>query len=365
MQPCPVCGNTGVDANGYCTTCSTFLGVPQQPGYPAAPAQPQYGAAYPGQPVSGPGQQPTPTTPYPAYPGQPSQPGATPYPTSAPGYGQPASGPGYGQPAGYGQPPASGPGYGTDYGQASAPGYGNDYGQASAPPAYGPPPVSGPAYQASGPPGYGAPGYGYQPAPEQPRKSHTGAIVAAASGLVIVIAAIVVVLVVKGQGGKDPVADPTTSTSVSKSASAGPTGKVDSCVIGTWKVTSEQVTSDFPNYSDVPLSLNNNYKITINADGEVVEDYEAYDETTNFIGSYNGHVFGLGYNGTATYNITTTGGKMATSATTTDAQYVKIQDKDVVSQGSAKFNEVSYSYTCSGDSMTRSVSDDTMRMSRV
>ncbi len=357
MQPCPVCRNTGVDANGYCTTCSTYLGLPpqqpgyppqagydQQPGYPPQAGydqqpgydqqgygqqqpgygqQPEYGAAYPGQPVV------NPTTPYPAYP--PSS--AVPYsaaPTSAPGYGQTSAPPGYGQ--------------------ASAPGYG----QASSPPGYGPPP---------GPPA----GYGYPSVPPPPKKSYTGAIVAASVGLVVIIAAIVVVLVVKGGKDTPPVTSPTHKSSVgaSSSASAGTTNGIDNCVVGSWKVVSEQITDDFPDADSVPLTLDNNYKVTFDSDGTASEDYEAYDDEADYFANSGGHRYQLAFNGQVTYNFTAKTGRMVASATIANGQYGEWEDGDSVGTGNIKFDDFTWTYTCSGDTMTRVLSDDNQRLTRL
>lgn len=318
MQPCPVCGRTGVDANGYCTTCSTYLGVPQQPVYPT---QPEYGASYPGQPVTA----PAPTTPYPSYPAQPS--------SSVP----------------YSSAPASAPGYG----QASAP---PGYAQASAPPGYG---------QVSAPPTYGTPGYGYPLAPPvPPKKSYTGAIVAAGAGLVVLIAAIVVVLVVKNNGGK-PVANPTNRPTAVGSGSASPTGLVDPCVVGDWKVVEEQITADFDTYTNVPVSLDNNYKVSLKADGTGKEDYAAYADETDYLATYSGHDFQLAFDGTLTYNFKTTGGKMSTSASITSGRIAKWIDHKNTVLSTNQFGDFNWTYTCSGDTMTRTLSDDNQRLTRL
>jgi hypothetical protein len=87
MQPCEVCGGMGIDANGYCTQCRTYRGIPGQAAGPGSPAP--YGAGYPQSPA------------YPPTGG---------YPPQQPGYQQPA----YGQQTGYQQ---------TGYGQQQ-PGYG-------------------------------------------------------------------------------------------------------------------------------------------------------------------------------------------------------------------------------------------------
>jgi hypothetical protein len=309
MQPCPVCQNTGIDANGYCTTCSTYLGVPQQP---------QYGAAYPGQPVSA----PPPTTPYP-YQGQPSS--AVPY-SSAP---------------------------------ASAPGYG----QASAPPSYG-----APSYA---PTSYGAPSYGYPaaPPPAPPKKSYTGPIVAAASVLVVLVAAIVVVLVVKNGKGT-PAATSSTSRPKSQgpsdSASASSSALAD-CVVGEWKVTSENLTWDFPGYDNVPLDLTGDtpYKVTVKSDGTAVEDFEAYSDETDYLGTYSGHLFQLAFDGTLTYDYSITGSKMATTGSVTAGRYGLWIDKDEKTLESNDFKDATWTVTCTSTSMTRTLSNDTQRLTRL
>lgn len=92
MQPCPTCGGMGIDANGYCTQCRTYRGVPQ------APQQPTSGTPYTGAPYGG--QQP--------YAG---------YPTS--------SGPQYSAPPSYSDPVSAPPtAYGATYGGAGSPSVG-------------------------------------------------------------------------------------------------------------------------------------------------------------------------------------------------------------------------------------------------
>ena len=97
MQPCPVCGGMGIDANGYCTQCRTYRGLPQAPPPSSgAPYGPQYGGAppYSGPPYGAPPppQVGYPTSPGPAYPQQTSAP-PTAYPPTTYGgaYGAPTA----------------------------------------------------------------------------------------------------------------------------------------------------------------------------------------------------------------------------------------------------------------------------------
>jgi hypothetical protein len=71
MQPCPVCGEMAIDANGYCVRCGTFRGQPQpvypqqQPYAAPQPAPPTSAAPYPfsGPPISGGGYSAPPAPP--------------------------------------------------------------------------------------------------------------------------------------------------------------------------------------------------------------------------------------------------------------------------------------------------------------
>jgi hypothetical protein len=78
MQPCPTCGGMGIDANGYCTNCRTYRGIPQFGGNPPVSAAP-----YSGMPAGG--APPVSAQPYP----QPVSPAAYPGTTYGGAYGPP------------------------------------------------------------------------------------------------------------------------------------------------------------------------------------------------------------------------------------------------------------------------------------
>ncbi len=210
MQPCPVCGEMAIDANGYCVRCGTFRGQPQ----PVPPAYPQ---------------QPYPQQPYPA-----------PQPTSAAPY--PFSG-----------PPISGGGY-------------------SAPPA--PPPA---------------------------RNRFVLPLVASVAVLVLLIGAIVVLAIVRSGGKPNP---PSGNGSPSISVSAGPSSSVDTCLIGTWTVSSNRQQVDIPSVGPVTF-LGKGEVVHIHPDGEVDTDYA---QATQYTASYNGHVIGATLTGTDRSTISTANG---------------------------------------------------------
>jgi len=81
MQPCPTCGGMGIDANGYCTQCRTYRGVPQAP-QPPTSGSPYSGAPYSGGPYAG-----YPTSSGPSFPDQVSGPPAYPPTTYGGQYG--------------------------------------------------------------------------------------------------------------------------------------------------------------------------------------------------------------------------------------------------------------------------------------
>ena len=146
MQPCPTCGGMGIDANGYCTQCRTYRGLPQA--MPPSSGVPYSGAPYSGAPYSGaPAQAPYggyPTSPGPTYQQQPT--------SSGPTYQQPTSGGAAFQ--------------GTTYGGA-----------------------------------YGAP---TTPPPQKRRNSFMVPLLALCGVLAVVVVAIVVVVVVKSGGSDTP-----------------------------------------------------------------------------------------------------------------------------------------------------------------
>jgi len=334
MQPCQVCGGMAVDAAGYCTQCGTFRGVPQ-PGYPGQ--QP----GYPTQPQPG-----YPTQPQPGYPGQP--PGGyadptygAPYP-GAPVSGQPASGPPtypYQQPAPTAQYP-QGP-------VSSPPGY---MGQMSAPPM-------------SGPPGY--PAYPVA-APVPQKRSMVVPFVVGGIAVVLLIASIIVVLVVKSSGKGGVVADP------SHTATGTPTptrsSVIDSCLVGKWKVTSEQLTVDFGStYGEVDLTLAGSYTVTFGADGTAVEDYGT---KTEFDGRAGGHTFGWQQDGTLSYDLRTAANRMTFTGSVPNGNYAAYVDSSRIDSGTNTFSYKNMTYSCSGNSLSREAANssrtiDSMRMSRV
>ena len=93
MQPCPSCGGMGIDANGYCTQCRTYRGIPQMPPPPPSSGAPYSGAPYSGAPYSGGA---PPRVGYPASgPSFPDQVSSPPFPPATYGgaYGAPTNPP--------------------------------------------------------------------------------------------------------------------------------------------------------------------------------------------------------------------------------------------------------------------------------
>ncbi len=332
MQPCQVCGGMAVDAAGYCTQCGTFRGAPQPGGYPGQPGYPGGQPGYPPQPAG-----------YGGQPGGYADPTyGAPYP-GAPVSAQPASGPTYQ----YQQPaPTSqyqpGP-------VSSPPGY---MGQMSAPPMSGPPGY--PAYPVSAPP--------------PPKKSMMVPFLVGGIAVVLLIASIIVVLVVKSGKGGGGVADPTHGPSSTGTPTPTRSSVIDSCLVGKWQVTSEQLTVDFGStYGEVDLTLVDKYTIVFNADGTATENYGTqveFDATTS------GHSFSWLQSGTLDYDLRTSGGKMTFSASVPKGQYAAYVDSSKIDSGTNTFSYNNMSYTCAGDSMSREASNssrtiDSMRMTRL
>jgi hypothetical protein len=308
MQPCPTCGGMGIDANGYCTQCQTYRGLPQTP---------SSGVPYGDAPYSG--------APY----GQ-TPPGASPYggyPTSGPGYGQPTSGPAYGQ-------PTSGPGYGQPAGYAQ--------------PTSGGAPMAYPATTYGG--NYGAP-----TAPPKKRSGFMVPLLALSGVLVLLVVAIVVVVLVKNSGDSgDTNNPPLAGGSTSAAASL-----VDKCVVGTWEMTAytEQVPVD--GVGNVPFKLDGKgATLTFSKDGKGVQDF---GDGTNFVGSVSTSGTSVDVNlkitGALKYDFRTNDGVMSYSHLNSQAKYtissaVTTPTAEETLPGSSDPSK----YSCDGSKMTMSTS---------
>lgn len=273
MQPCPTCGGMGIDANGYCTNCRTYRGIPQFGGNPGQPAP------YSGVPAGG----------SPPVSAQPYSPAA-----SAQPYAQPVS-------------PAAYPG--TTYGGA----------------------------------------YGLPPTPPQKRRNSFVTPVLALSGvLVVIVVAIVIVVVVKnngsnGTGGGGP--------------SAAANSKIDSCVVGSWRMTSYSENVPIDQVGNVPFTLSGQgAKLTFDSNGKSVEDFGKGTVFTGNVTQAGATIpVTLTVSGTVSADVGTSGGAMSYANLTSTA-------KAVVSAAGQKqtkpFNGSTdpSNYTCSGNTMTLSTS---------
>ncbi|OLB77549.1 MAG: hypothetical protein AUI14_15755 [Actinobacteria bacterium 13_2_20CM_2_71_6] len=189
---------------------------------------------------------------------------------------------------------------GTPY-PPQQPGYPYQGGQ----PASGAPwpgPTSATPYPFSGPPVSGSPGY--PPVQQPPRRSFVGILIASSVVAVVLVAAIVVLAIVRSGGKPDAHNDPTApATSVSPAASAA----IDTCLIGTWRATSERQQQDYPGVGPVIL-IGQGQTSHIHADGTVEDDYGS---ATPYTGSYNGHAISMTVTGGVKSRITTASGTLS------------------------------------------------------
>jgi hypothetical protein len=333
VQPCPNCGGMAIDANGYCTQCHTYRGLPQNDPYGNAPysGPPQSGAPYSGPPQS--------NAPY-----------SGPPQSNAPYSGPPQSG------ATYGSPPQSGAPYGGQPPQSGAP-YGGY--PANPAPMYQQP-TSGSAYQSTT---YGG-SYGAPSTPKK-RSSFMVPLLALSGVLAILVVAIVVVVLVR-KGGDDPT-DTAGKTTGNATAGASKTpGLVDDCVVGTWKMTSYSENVPVPNVGTVPFKLKGTGAVlTFGADGKGKQDYGT---GTNFAGdatvSGTSVTINLKVTGDITYDFRT-----SSSGTMTFSNLVSNAKATVSAGGQEESDDFDGSddpskYTCQGTRITMSTSDYTMQLSK-
>jgi hypothetical protein len=300
-----------IDANGYCTQCHTYRGLPQNDPYGNAPysSPPQSGVPYSGAP-----------------------------------YGQPQSGTPYGA-----QPQSGGPAYGG-YPASGAPMYQQ--------------PTSGGAYQSTPSTTYGG-NYGAPTTPPKKRSSFIVPLLALSGVLaILVVAIVVVVLVRKGGDNKTDNAGNNTTAHPSAAASASP-GLVDDCVVGTWSMTSYSENVPVPNVGTVPFKLQGKGAVmTFGADGKGKQDYGS---GTNFAGdatvSGTTVTINLKVEGDITYDFRTSGGTMTFSDLVSNANATVSaagQEETDKFDGSDDASK----YTCQADRMTMTTSDYTMQLSK-
>jgi hypothetical protein len=312
MQPCPVCGSTGIDTAGYCVQCRTFRGQPQAPAPDAGYGYPAAGPGY-AAPTSG---YPAPTSGYP----DPQQGGGYPPPTSGPAYGTPTSGPAYGT-------PTSGPAYGTP---VSGPAYGT--------------PVSGGGYPDGqnwpGQPGYpGAPLA--QPTPPKSRSTLAIALIALSVVLVLIVGSIVAVAFIKSGKKSTPVAGPSTA------ASAEPSSKVDKCLIGTWQETSHDEDVNITDIGSVKFT-GRGAEQRLKADGSGILDYKT---GTSYNSTVNGKQLTVKFTGTVKFDFATGAGKVTVSNGRPSGKTVVLIDGTEYSSDDLTADEGDYNYTCTGDTL--------------
>ena len=150
-------------------------------------------------------------------------------------------------------------------------------------------PYSSPPWQPSGP-----------PAPPPSRRGLIGVLIAGSAVVVLLVGAIVVVAIVRS-GRHEP-------TPVSAGSSGVPaSAAIDTCLVGTWKITSEHMQLDLPQIGPVTL-IGQGLVSHVHPDGSVDDDYA---QATPYTGSVSGHTLSLTATGTAHSRITTADGTMS------------------------------------------------------
>ncbi len=198
----------------------------------------------------------------------------------------------------------------------------------------------GPAYQP----------YPPAPPPAPPRKMSLAPLIAAAAAGVILIAAIIVVVIVKSGRHGTPLGGGGGGGGSSASTSPSPTSLVDPCVVGTWKVTSDQRVVDFGgSYGKITVTSADPYTVTLRADGTGVDDL---GKATAFQSEVNGTIYTVAFNGTDTYSYRTANGQITYSGSVAKGRWVTLVDTKEVGSGSTVANNDPVQYTCSGDTMT-------------
>ncbi len=226
---------------------------------------------------------------------------------------------------GTGYAPTSGAGYAPTSGAGYAPTSGGGYA-----------PTSGAGY----PPG------SFAPPPAPTRSRSLVPLVALSSTLVVLVVAIVVVAIVRKKGGS------TDSTTTNP-------GLVDSCVVGSWKITSYDATAVGNNGETVKYAGSGG-TVRLRADGTGDEDLSGSIITT----SISGHGYQFSGSGTITFDYRTANGSMAFSNVVSNATRTWKVDGVTTTTEAVAASEDPANYSCSGDSFKQFTSSYTVGLSR-
>jgi len=200
-------------------------------------------------------------------------------------------------------------------------------------------------YPFSGPPVSASPGYP-QSAPPAHRRSLFGVLIAASAVLVILVGAIVVLAIVRSGKTGDPVA---ANTPTPVPGSTGPSAAIDSCLVGTWKATSEHQKQDFPSIGEITLTGQGEVS-HVHEDGAVEDDYS---QATPYTGSYGGHSITMTVTGSAHSRITTAAGTLSFhDVSATGSVTLKLDGTAVGSAYPLSMSNDPVKYTCTGKTAT-------------
>ena len=241
--------------------------------------------------------------------------------------------------------PVSGGGYTPTSG---APGYGPSYGPTSGAPY--PYPTSGGAY----PPPAGYPGGTPGGPPPRSRSSFTAPLIALSATLVVIVIAIVVVAVVRS-GKKEPVANPTPLPSPSA------TPIVDTCVVGTWEVVSDEVDVPVQDIGKVRFSGKGG-TVRLRADGTGAEEYG--DGAARYTAIMKGQQVALVFAGKMTFDYRTSNGSVSYSHTQANGTGTMSVGGVTSTSFPLEADDDPAKYSCAGEVLTTSTTLRTVRLQR-
>jgi hypothetical protein len=174
-------------------------------------------------------------------------------------------------------------------------------------------------------------------------------LIALSATLVVLVVAIVIVVTARnrtsttnGQGG------PETTTPAQSSSSAA--SVVDSCVVGSWRVTSHEERVPIDNVGNVTFTGGDGAKIRLAADGTGVTDY---GNGTEFEGTANGRTITLILSGDVTYRYHTANGTVSFRALTSRAHGVVKVDGVEVGREDFDATDDPAKYTCTASRLTQ------------
>jgi hypothetical protein len=203
------------------------------------------------------------------------------------------------------------------------------------------------------------PGYPVSAPPPPQRGTSLLPLIALSCLVVLLVIAIVVVVAVRSGGHSD--AGRQTGSSGSPTPAASASALIDSCLVGTWRTTSDAEQLNIDGVGPVTVT-GQGLLVHIQPDGTTYEDYS---QATPYEGTANDHTLSISITGSVRGTIRTDAGTISFHDVTPSGTVTAKVDGTSLTSVPLAVNSDPVQYTCSGSSATEHTSQYTVDLTKV